>query len=134
MKVLVDSSVWSLAIRRKQNREHPVITIFQELVREGRVVLAGPVRQELLSGVRNESQFRSLRENLKAWTDLEIETSDYERAAQFFNTCRAKGVQGTHTDFLLCAIAERHKLAILTTDKDFTNYARYLPIKLFVEP
>ncbi len=134
MKVLVDSSVWSLAIRRKQNREHPVITIFEELAREGRVMLAGPVRQEVLSGVRNESQFKSLRENLKAWTDLEIETSDYERAAQFFNTCRAKGVQGTHTDFLLCAIAERHKLAILTTDKDFTNYARHLPIKLFVDP
>lgn len=133
MKVLVDSSVWSLVFRRKRHDRHKVIPIFEELIREGRVVLAGPVRQEILSGIRTEEQFQILREQLRSWTDLDITTDDYERAAQFFNICRANGIQGTHNDFLICAIATRYDLAILTTDKDFANYALHLPIRLFVD-
>lgn len=135
MKVLVDSSVWSLAIRNRTSKQsHPAALMFKELIGEGRVVLIGPIRQEVLSGVRNQSQFRLLKEKLQAWSDLEIETEDYERAAEHFNTCRAKGIQGTHTDFLICAMAEKHQLAILTTDKDFMRYASLLPIRLLMDP
>ena len=59
--------------------------------------------------------------------------ADFERAAEYFNTCRAKGLQGSNTDFLLCAVAERHRFPILTTDDDFTGYAHALPgVKLLV--
>jgi predicted nucleic acid-binding protein len=134
VKVLVDSTVWSLAMRRSKTTHHPHLIAFNEIIRENRAVLIGPVRQEILSGIRSQSQFRKLQELLRAWTDVLVETRDYEHAAEHFNSCRARGIQGTHTDFLICAIAERHNLTILTTDKDFAQYAAILPIKLFLPP
>jgi predicted nucleic acid-binding protein len=61
---------------------------------------------------------------------LPLEPHDYEEAAAFFNRCRGKGVQGSNTDFLICAVAVRYQAPILTTDEDFTNFARVLPIQL----
>ena len=130
MKVLVDSSVWSLAMRRKKHQPDKHVKLFHELVKEGRVVLIGPVRQEILSGIRERSQFHAIKEKLSAWVDLAIETADYERAAECFNACRSNGIQGTHTDFLICAVAERLQLSILTSDQDFVQYERVLPVKL----
>ncbi|MES1245213.1 MAG: type II toxin-antitoxin system VapB family antitoxin [Acidobacteriota bacterium] len=53
-----------------------------------------------------------------------------ERAAELFNLCRRQGVQGSNTDFLLCAVAERHGLPILTTDGDFEIFSRHVPVSL----
>lgn len=92
--------------------------------------MIGPVRQELLSGLRTEEAFVRLRDHLRAFADEPLTTADYERAAEYFNTCRAAGVQGSNTDFLICAAAERRQLAILTTDRDFDRFAALLPIAL----
>ncbi len=59
-----------------------------------------------------------------------METTDYERAAEFLNLCSSQGIQGSNTDFLLCAVADRCGMAILTADESFPLYARYLPIVL----
>ena len=59
---------------------------------------------------------------------------DHEAAAKCFNTCRAKGLQGSNTDFFLCAVSVGHQLPILTTDRDFDRYARLLPIVLHPIP
>lgn len=134
MKVLIDSTVWSLALRRHKPRHSRHLDSFEELVREGRAVLIGPVRQEILSGIKHQAQFEKLKQLLHAWEDLTIDRQDFEQAAEFFNKCRNKGVQGTHTDFLICAIAERHRLAILTTDKDYARYAAIVPVKLLLPP
>nr|AGS54022.1 PilT-like protein [uncultured bacterium contig00204]AGS54417.1 hypothetical protein [uncultured bacterium contig00180] len=53
-------------------------------------------------------------------------------AAEYSNICRKNGIQGSPTDFLLCAIACRYNMEIFTEDKDFLNYKKYLPIKLFM--
>jgi len=130
MNVLVDTSVWSLALRRRRQRQHDAVAELRELIREGRVAIAGPIRQELLSGIRAVADYEALQEDLRAFTDTALTTEDYERAAACFNECRAAGIQGSNTDFLLCAVAERRGLAILTTDRDFLSYARVLPIAL----
>ena len=130
MKVLVDTCVWSLALRRNQAVEDPFVLELRELITELRVQMLGPVRQELLSGIRSHSQFAGLRDRLRAFPDLDLAAGDFERAAEFFNTCRAKGVQGSNTDFLLCAVADRHKMPILTTDADFALFQRHIPVKL----
>ncbi len=100
------------------------------MVREGRVVMMGAIRQELLSGVRDAKQFATLRDRLRAFPDLILETEDFEQAAEFYNRCRARGIQGSTIDFLICAVAVRRELSILTTDADFTRYARALPLQL----
>jgi predicted nucleic acid-binding protein len=130
MKVLVDTSVWSLALRRQKRREDPAVQELRSLVDEGRVAMIGPIRQELLSGIRTFDAFQRLRDHLQPFQDESLETADFERAAEHFNTCRARGVQGSNTDFLICAVAERRNLPILTTDSDFTRFARILPIAL----
>jgi len=131
MNVLVDSSVWSLALRRNTTNDGiAIINILGDLIADGRVVLLGTIRQEVLSGVRYKEQFTRLQENLRAFPDLELKTEDYELAAEFFNTCRSHGVQGSNTDFLLCAVAHRRGYSIFTTDKDFDNFRAYIPVLL----
>ncbi len=94
MKVLVDTCVWSLALRRDaSNRENPFIHELERLIQEARVQMIGPIRQEILSGIRSLTQFESLRNHLSAFPDLRLETPDYERAAEYFNIARGKGVK-----------------------------------------
>ena len=66
MNVLVDTSVWSLALRRNKPRGTAEERELTELIREGRVAIIGPIRQELLSGVKTLAQFRTLRDRLRA--------------------------------------------------------------------
>ena len=94
--------------------------------------MIGPVRQEILSGVREPSHFDTLRLRLRAFADLEIGIADYERAAEFFNLCRQKGIQGSNTDFLICAVAAGRGLEIFTTDQDFRRYPPHVPIEFHV--
>jgi len=131
MNVLVDTSVWSLALRRRRvEEESAVVRELRELVSEGSAVLMGPVRQELLSGVRSSEQYQRLRDHLRAFPDLQLRTEDYELAAEHFNSSRIRGVQGSNTDFLICAVAEHRNLPIFTTDDDFTRFAELLTIRL----
>jgi predicted nucleic acid-binding protein len=131
MKVLVDTSIWSLSLRRdsKQNQEYK--TELSELIKEVRVQIIGPIRQEILSGIKSTKQFNDLKKYLSYFLDIEINTKEYEQAAIYFNTCRSKGIQGSNTDFLICSVAVNNDFEIFTIDKDFHNYQKYLPIKLY---
>ncbi len=129
MKVLVDTSVWSLAFRRRSPAHAPVDEL-RRLIVAGRAAIVGPIRQEVLSGIRDVSAFERLRDRLGAFPDEPLTTADYELAAEFFNACRAKGLQGSNTDFLLCAVSVRHRIPLLTTDGDFRRYAAVIPVAL----
>lgn len=137
MKVLVDTSIWSLSLRRRpgtqvrQAGQAASAAELASLVEDGRVAMIGPVRQELLSGIKEASHFEQLRDHLSAFPDTEITSDDYEEAAAFFNRCRAKGIHASNTDFLICAVAVRNGFAIFTSDGDFTNFAKVLPIVLY---
>jgi predicted nucleic acid-binding protein len=131
VNVIVDTSVWSYALRRRRSREHPSVGVLQQLVVDGQVRILGSIRQEILSGIRSPEQFRLLRDQLRAFPDEVLESKDYERAAEFFNTCRQKGIQGSNTDFLICAVAANQDYSILTADQDFREFQRVLGFKLF---
>ena len=128
MKALVDTSVWSLALRRKE--QSGTTRKLADLVLNSLAVIIGPIRQELLSGISDVNTFTLLKTKLEAFEDVRITTNDYVTAAQFYNTCRKHGIQGSHTDFLICSVACNHHYTIFSTDRDFEHYRRYLPIKL----
>lgn len=130
MKVIVDTGVWSLALRRSKVLENEIVEELEELIKEVRVQLIGPVRQELLNGIRTEKQFRVLKKHLSAFKDLDISTEDYELASEYFNKARNNGIQGSNTDFLICALSTRNQMPIFTIDKDFINFQSVLPIAL----
>jgi predicted nucleic acid-binding protein len=131
MRVIVDTCVWSLALRRNSGVTPAEVADLRALVHERRVEVIGPVRQEVLSGVRDEHRFERLRAHLSAFPDIPLEMEDYVEAARCSNRCRSAGVQGSGTDFLLCAVALRRGLAIFTTDADFLRYAEVLGVLLY---
>ncbi|HEV2323985.1 MAG TPA: PIN domain-containing protein [Terracidiphilus sp.] len=122
MKVLVDSCVWSLALRRRKGaaglnaQEKHLVSGLAEAIRDGRVAMIGPVRQEVLSGIDHEEQFQKLRDRLEVFRDEEIESADYIEAARLDHLCRKRGVQCGVVDMLLCAVAVRNSWTILTVD------------------
>jgi len=132
MKVLIDTSVWSLAFRKKEKTEYEIklITYLSEIVRDLRSVMIGPIRQEILSGISDESKFSEMQNKLSIFLDWPMETEDYELAAKFYNECRKNGIQGSHIDYLICAVAFRNNFKILTLDKDFEHYRKYTGILL----
>ena len=129
MKVLVDTCIWSQVLRHKQPNQDLEGTL-KDLIHDGRVCIIGPIRQELLSGITNPKQFTTLRKALSAFEDIPLRTEHFEKAAEFNNLCRSKGIQGSTIDYLICAVVSLEKLVIYTTDKDFERYKKYLPIRL----
>ena len=132
MKVIVDTSVWSLALRRDKQEENTTVQEFRRMIHDHRVQMIGPIRQEILSGIRSESQFKKLQKHLESFPDLPVLTEDYVTAAKYFNRCRSKGIQGSNTDFLICAMANRNKFSIFTTDKDFELFSKHIKIILHI--
>ncbi len=132
MQVLVDTSVWSLAFRKKTKTEHDLALInhLSQIIRDLRVVMIGPIRQEILSGISSESKFIEIQNTLSVFPNWPIETNDYELAAKFFNECRKHGIQGSHIDYLICSVASNNHFSILTLDDDFTLYKKHTGILL----
>jgi predicted nucleic acid-binding protein len=135
MMVLVDTSLWSLALRRTRENLAPVqgrqVRVLDELISEGRVQLIGLVRQELLSGIKDRQQFARLRNELRAFPDVALDGEDYERAAEMSNTCRAHGIIGSGIDFLICSVAARRNWFVYTAGRDFERYSKHVLFSLY---
>jgi len=137
MKVLIDTSVWSQALRRSSSEslstaQERVVNVLKELIHDSRIAMLGPVRQELLSGVKTQNQFEALQQILSVFSDETLLKGDYEQAAKNFNQCRQGGVQGSNTDFLICAVSMSRGWPIYSLDKDFLQYQKHLALKLYL--
>ncbi len=133
MNVLVDTSVWSLALRKnnKNNEQNNIIDKFKELIKDLKVKIIGPIRQEILSGIKDNDKYEELKEKLSYFPDESLLTEDYEEAAKYFNKCRSNGIQGSHIDYLICSLSVRKKYQIFTLDNDFINISRIINVKLY---
>jgi len=121
MNVLADTSVWSLALRRKSSaklsaEERRLTGLLSQAISDGRVAMIGPIRQELLSGIKDEAQFEKLKRSLGAFRDEPLDALDYEGAARLYNVCRGQGVECGPVDILICAVAVRRKWSVLAND------------------
>ena len=132
MKVIIDTSIWSLAFRKKNNNQNSAaVNNLIYLIRSAQIEIIGAIRQEVLSGISDKNKFYEIKNKMSVFTDYVIQTSDYEFAAECSNECRRHGIQGSHTDFLICAVAIKNNWEIFTEDKDFFEYKKYLPIKIY---
>ncbi len=129
--VIIDTCMWSLALRGKKPKEIEIAQQITQLIDENRAKIIGPIRQEVLSGYSDLTQYEKLRSKLQYFPNEQIADSDYETAAEYSNFCRAKGIQGSHIDFLICAVSVTLKMSIYTNDKDFQHFKKHLPISLF---
>ena len=131
--IIIDTTIWSKIFRRKKiaNGDMDIIRKVYELLDSEEEILLGPVRQELLSGIANKDIFYDLKINLSGFNNYEVQLTDHDLAAEYFNVCLSKGIQGSPTDYLICAVACRYNFKIFTEDKDFNYYKKYLPIKMY---
>ena len=133
--VLVDTPIWSLALRRRvadlSASELRLTQALYKLVQQRNVQLLGAIRQEVLSGIREESQFRRIRDHLRGFPHVELDSIDYEEAARVSNECRQRGIADSSVDMLLCAVSLRNNWEIFTTDRDFIHYRRVVPLQIF---
>ena len=130
MDVIIDTCVWSAVMRRRQ----PDLTIsaeLQKLFSQGRARMIGIIRQELLTGIKHENQFEILKSKLRAFVDIEITQETHEFAAELANKCIAKGFQGSHSDFLICAAAKMGKHYIYSLDQDFIGFSKVIGLNLY---
>lgn len=121
MKVIVDTCIWSLALRRKSkarisDQDQAMLDRLTEAVQDRRAAIIGPIRQEILSGIRDKAQFAKTQQVLEPFRDEEILAGDYVDAARLFNLCRDQGLEGGPVDMLICAIAVRLRFQVLTSD------------------
>ena len=131
-RILVDTSVWSLALRKKEktDQEIRVINQLSKIINNLDMVIIGPIRQEILSGINDKKKYEELREKISIFEDFQLHTYDYELAAELFNECRKHGIQGSHIDYLICAVAINNDMSILTLDNDFQLYKKHMKLKI----
>lgn len=134
MNVLVDTSVWSLAFRRRAHPLNPgetaAVAELSELIREGQACIIGLIRQELLSGISSATQYEKLRTGFRAFADEQVTTADHEAAAKAVNACRAKGISVSLVDILIATVALERSWSVFTTDPDFQAIAKVTRLKL----
>lgn len=136
MNVLVDTSVWSLLLRRRKSarlsgQQTAVVAELKELLEEDRAYLTGVIRQELLTGIRKRDEFEELRTWLRFFDDLPVSTETHELAADFANRCSGHGLTIGTPDILICAVAYQTEMATLTTDKLLAKILEHLELSVY---
>jgi predicted nucleic acid-binding protein len=121
VKLLVDTSVWSLALRRKNTAglspdEQKLKAELVQAIQDGRVAMLGLLRQELLSGIREKAQFDKVKAALDPFLDEPVNTADHEYAARVYNESRNHGFEAGTVDILICTVAVRRGWEILSGD------------------
>ena len=129
--VLIDTSLWSLMLRRRGSAvlsepQRDDVRHIHELLRSGSAMLIGAIRQELLTGIRAPSQFAAVQEGLLGARELAMPLAAYDQAASCANRCIEHGVAIEKMDLLLCAASIIHGVSIWANDGDFARYAAVL--------
>jgi predicted nucleic acid-binding protein len=132
MTLLVDTSVWSLALRRDAEASEPEVHHLKEALLGSEVVVTtGLVLQELLQGFSGPRAQAQIIERFAALPLLQPDRDDHISAAALRNICRQAGVQIGTIDALLAQQCVRHDLTLLTTDKDFTHAAQHCALRVW---
>ena len=132
MTLFVDTSVWSLALRRNTISKGPEVQRLREALGGGEsIYTTGIVLQELLQGFQGPRAKAQIAERFGALAMIAPGRNDYIDAAELRNECRRHGIQIGTIDALLAQICIRHKLIMLATDLDFSHMTKWTPLQLW---
>lgn len=133
MDLFVDTSVWSLALRRDAKSDELAVERLRKALEAGEgVFTTGLVLQELLQGFHGPKARDAIVERFGALPLLVPDRADHVEAAELRNTCRRDGVQVGTIDALLAQLCLRHEMVMLTTDRDFELMAPHVDLRLWV--
>lgn len=132
MRVLVDTSVWSLALRRDRQDDNPSVDFLADaLQREGSIFTTGLILQELLQGFNGPKARTQILDRFAPLPLIVPQREDHIAAAELRNECRRRGLPIGTIDALLAQLCIRHDLVMLSTDGDFEHLARIAPFRLW---
>src|SRR4030043_1529271 len=132
MKILIDTSLWSLALRRQPGIVNQEAIVLKTLIEQGEDIhLLGIILQEVLQGIKNPKDFHILKDYLDAFPLIELTREDYVKAAELKNRLIKKGKQISTIDALIASASISYSCYLFTTDKDFENIAQHSSLKLF---
>lgn len=135
MRVIVDTSIWSLALRRHVIIQNPEVELLRTIIKNGEnIFLLGIILQEILQGVRKPQDFIRLKEYFDPFPLIEIEREDYIRAAELKNNLSRNGIQVSTIDALIATASIVNDCYLYTNDKDFSHIARHSKLKLLKNP
>lgn len=135
MKVIVDTSIWSLALRRHAPSMNPETEVLRKIIEQGEnIFLLGIILQEILQGVKEPVAFKRIKEHFDAFPMLEITREIYVKAAELKNHLSKKGIQVSTIDALIAAAAISNECYMFTNDKDFNHIAKHSKLKLLKMP
>ncbi len=135
MSLFVDTSVWSLALRRDRASAAPEVLALRRALEGGdAIVTTGLILQELLQGFAGPRARGQIIERFSALPLLVPDREDHVEAAEVRNRCRRAGVQIGTIDALLARICIRYELTLLTTDRDFELAASHCPLSVWRAP
>lgn len=135
MTLFVDTSVWSLALRRDRKTEGPEVNRLRDAL-GGREAIntTGIVLQELLEGVRSPSYKKRIVEHITSLPMLVPTRNDHIKAVDLYNECRRRGIQPGTIDALLARLCISRDLVMLSTDRDFGLIAECSSLRLWASP
>ena len=132
MTLLVDTSVWSLALRRDAGATGLEVQHLKDaLMGADVVVTTGLVLQELLQGFSGPKARAQIIERFAALPILQPNREDHVAAAELRNTCRRSGIQIGTIDALLAQLCVQHDLTLLSTDNDFKLAAKHCALRVW---
>jgi hypothetical protein len=124
VNLLVDTSVWSLALRRDAPPDLPEVSALRSALEASQVVVTtGLILQEVLQGFSGPKARDQILERFRNLPLLTPDRADHVEAADLRNDCRRRGVQVGTIDALLTRLCQRYELMLLTTDRDFQRIA-----------
>lgn len=130
--LFVDTSVWSLTLRRDAPGEvSEVVALIRAIERGDALLTTGLILQELLQGFSGPKSRELILEHFAALPLLVPDRDDYVAAADLRNACRRSGLQVGTIDALLAQLCIRYELTLLSTDRDFVAVASLSPLKLW---
>jgi predicted nucleic acid-binding protein len=130
VSVLVDTSIWSMALRRDQPVPTRELEVLRTSIERGEACLLGVILQEVLQGFPRSDRTRRLVERLAPFPLLSTHRGDYVFAAEVRNHCRSKGLAISTVAAQIAAAAINHRCTLLTVDRDFEGIARHFPLRL----
>jgi predicted nucleic acid-binding protein len=134
LSLFVDTSVWSLALRRDSLSSSTEVRTLVRAIETGETILTtGLVLQELLQGFSGPKAREQILDRFSAIPLLAPDRDDHIQAAELRNRCRRSGIQIGTIDALLAELCIRHELTMLTTDNDFTHIASHCALKVWKE-
>ena len=131
MRVLVDTSVWALALRKGGPSDHPAVGLLQALLHANEeVVLTGLLLQEILQAFRADATFRKVERRLRPFAALQLQRADFVEAARLHRRCAGQGIAASTADCQIAVAAIAHGCVLLTADEDFKRIAECCSLRL----